>query len=133
MADQSTQDGANIQQWSYADQPNQNWNVIDLGNGDVAILSQHSGMAITVQGGRDQNGANIIQRTWNNSRQQRWRLEQVGGDFYRIVSVDNGKVLDVSEAGKEKGPTSTSGTMSIRRTSSGGSDESGNSLILWDA
>ena len=103
VADQSTRDGANIQQWSFADQPNQNWNVIDLGNGDVAILSQHSGMAITVQGGRDQNGANIIQRTWNNSRQQRWRLEQVGGDFYRIVSVDNGKVLDVSEAGKENG------------------------------
>ncbi len=103
VAEQSMQDGANIQQWSYADQPNQNWNVIDLGNNEVAIISRHSGRALTVQGGRDSNGANIIQRGWNNTRQQRWRLEQTGGDYYRIVSVDNGKCLDVTEQGKENG------------------------------
>lgn len=100
---QSTQDGANIQQWGYADQPNQNWDVVDLGNGEVAIISRHSGKAITVQGGRDNNGANIIQRSWNDNPQQRWRLEQVGGDYYRIVSVENGKCLDVTEQGKQNG------------------------------
>jgi len=100
---QSTQDGANIQQWGYADQANQNWDVVDLGNGEAAIISRHSGLALTVQGGRDNNGANIIQRSWNGTRQQRWRLEQVGGDYYRIVSVDNGKCLDVTAQGKENG------------------------------
>lgn len=103
VAEQGMQDGANIQQWSYADQPNQNWDVIDLGGNEVAIVSRHSGRALTVQGGRDINGANIIQRGWNNTRQQRWRLEQTGGDYYRIVSVDNGKCLDVTEQGKENG------------------------------
>ncbi len=103
VTEQGRQDGANIQQWSYADQPNQNWDVIDLGNNEVAIISRHSGRAITVQGGRDNNGANIIQRGWNNTPQQRWRLEQTGGDYYRIVSVDNGKCLDVTEQGKENG------------------------------
>jgi hypothetical protein len=103
VTEQSTQDGANIQQWSYADQPNQNWDVIDVGKGEFAIISRHSGKAITVQGGRDNNGANIIQRTWNNSAQQRWRLEKVSGDYYRIVSVDNGKCLDVTERGKQDG------------------------------
>lgn len=103
VTEQGMQDGANIQQWSYADQPNQNWDVIDLGNNEVAIISRHSGRAITVQGGRDNNGANIIQRGWNNTPQQRWRLEQTGGDYYRIVSVDNGKCLDVTEQGKENG------------------------------
>jgi hypothetical protein len=103
VTEQSMQDGANIQQWSYADQPNQNWDVIDLGNNEVAIVSRHSGRALTVQGGRDNNGANIIQRGWNDTRQQRWRLEQTGGDYYRIVSVDNGKCLDVTEQGKENG------------------------------
>jgi hypothetical protein len=103
VTEQGMQDGANIQQWSYADQPNQNWDVMDLGNGDFAIISQHSGKALTVQGGRDNNGANIIQQGWNNSRQQRWRLEKVGGDYYRIVSADNGKVLDVTQQGKENG------------------------------
>ena len=100
---QSTQDGANIQQWSYADQPNQNWDVVDLGNGEVAIISRHSGKALTVQGGRDNNGANIIQRGWNDNPQQRWRLEQTGDDYYRIVSVDNGKCLDVTGQGKQNG------------------------------
>lgn len=103
VTEQGMQDGANIQQWSYADQPNQNWDVLDLGNNEVAIISRHSGRVLTVQGGRDNNGANIIQRGWNNTRQQRWRLEQTGGDYYRIVSVDNGKCLDVTEQGKENG------------------------------
>ena len=103
VTDRSNRDGANIQQWSYADQPNQNWEVIDLGNGESAIISVQSGKAITVQGGRDRNGANIIQESWRGTEQQRWRLERVGGDYYRIVSVDNGKCLDVTQAGKEDG------------------------------
>ena len=103
VTEQGMQDGANIQQWSYADQANQNWDVIDLGNREVAIISRHSGRALTVQGGRDNNGANIIQRGWNDNLQQRWRLEQTGGDYYRIVSVDNGKCLDVTEQGRQDG------------------------------
>ncbi len=103
VTEQSLQDGANIQQWSFADQPNQNWDVIELGNNEVAIISRHSGRALTVQGGRDNNGANIIQQSWRDSRQQRWRLEQAGGDYYKIVSVDNGKCLDVTQQGKENG------------------------------
>jgi hypothetical protein len=103
VTERSMRDGAAIQQWGYADQDNQNWEVIDLGNREVAIISRQSGKALTVQGGRDDNGANIIQRSWNDSPQQRWRLEQVGGDYYRIVSVDSGKCLDVTERGKQDG------------------------------
>lgn len=103
VTERSNQDGANIQQWSYADQPNQNWDVIDLGNGEAAIISRQSGRALTVEGGRDNNGANIIQQSWRGSTQQRWRLEQIGSDYYRIVSVDNGKCLDVTREGKEDG------------------------------
>jgi hypothetical protein len=103
VTERSNQDGANIQQWSYADQPNQNWDVIDLGNGESAIISRQSGRALTVQGGRDNNGADIIQQGWRGSPQQRWRLEQTGSDYYRIISVDNGKCLDVTEEGKQDG------------------------------
>lgn len=103
VTERSNQDGANIQQWSYADQPNQNWDVIDLGNNEAAIISRQSGRALTVQGGRDNNGANIIQQRWSGSRQQRWRLESIGSGYYRIVSVDNGKCLDVTEQGRQDG------------------------------
>jgi Ricin-type beta-trefoil lectin domain-like len=105
VTERSNQDGANIQQWSYADQPNQNWDVIDLGKGEAAIISRQSGRALTVQGGRTSNGANIIQQSWRGSPQQRWRLEQVGSDYYRIVSVDNGKCLDVTQQGRQDGAT----------------------------
>jgi hypothetical protein len=103
VTERGMQDGANIQQWSYADQPNQNWDLIDLGNNEIAIISKLSGRALTVQGGRDNNGANIIQQRWSDTRQQRWRLEQTGGDYYKIVSVDNGKCLDVTAQGKQDG------------------------------
>lgn len=103
VTERSNRDGADIQQWSYADQPNQNWDIIDLGKGESAIISRQSGRAITVQGGRDNNGANIIQQSWRGSAQQRWRIEQIGGDYYRIVSVDNGKCLDVTAEGRQDG------------------------------
>jgi hypothetical protein len=77
--------------------------VVDLSNGEVAIISRLSCKALTVEGGRDNNGANIIQRSWNDNTQQRWRLEQVGDNYYRIVSVDNGKCLDVAGAGRQNG------------------------------
>jgi hypothetical protein len=103
VTERGMRDGDNIQQWSYADQPNQNWDIIDLGSGEVAIISRHSGKAITAEGGRHNNGTNIIQRGWNASPQQRWRMEKVSGDYYRIVSVDNGKCLDVTEHSKQDG------------------------------
>lgn len=103
VAGGSTQDGANVQQWGYSNQAHQNWDLIDLGNGEIAILSRHSGMALTVQGGRDSNGANIIQRAWNDSRQQRWRFEEVNNGYFKIVSVDNGKCLDVAAQGRQDG------------------------------
>jgi hypothetical protein len=103
VAAQSMQDGANIQQWSYANQANQDWDVVDLGGNEVAIISRQSGKALTAQNNRDNNGANIIQRTWNDNRQQRWRLEAVKDDYYQIVSADNGKCLDVSNQSKQDG------------------------------
>ena len=96
-------DGANIQQWEYAGQANQNWDVIDIGNGVVAIINQNSGLALSVQGDRYRNGANIVQRQWKNNRQQRWRLQSVGDDYYAIINDDNGKCLDVSAQSRDNG------------------------------
>lgn len=99
----SLADGANIQQWDFARQPNQTWQVFDLGNGEAAILADHSGKALSVQGGSTFNGANIVQREWRNNPFQRWRLEQVGGAFYRIVNVGSGKSLDVRDQSRANG------------------------------
>jgi len=103
VTEQSLSGGASIQQWDYARQPNQTWEVMDLGNGEVAIISDHSGMALTVQGGSMVNGANIVQRQWRNNPFQRWRLEQVGGGFFRIINVGSGKSLDVRDQSRVNG------------------------------
>jgi hypothetical protein len=103
VVERSVRDGADVQQWEWADQPNQNWDVIDLGGDQVAIINRNSGKALTVQGGRDNNGANIIQRSWNDRPQQRWRLQRVDGDWYAIISVDNGKGLDVAGQSNDNG------------------------------
>jgi hypothetical protein len=103
VADRSAAEGASIQQWDYSNQPNQTWQVIDLGNGEVVILADHSGKALSVQGGGTFNGANIVQREWRNNPLQRWRLQQVSGGFYRIVNVGSGKCLDVTDQSRENG------------------------------
>jgi hypothetical protein len=103
VTEMSMAGGASIQQWDFARQPNQTWDVIDLGNGEVAIISDLSGMALTVQGGSMINGANIVQRRWRDNPFQRWRLEQVGGGFVRIINVGSGKTLDVRDQSRVNG------------------------------
>lgn len=100
VAGGSAAPGANVQQWSYAGQANQIFRVIDLG-GEVAIIAEHSGMALTVTGSQD--GANIVQREWRNTPFQRWRLERVNGNYYRIVNVGSGKSLDVAGQSRANG------------------------------
>jgi hypothetical protein len=96
-------DGATIQQWGYADQPNQNWNVIDLGNNEVAIVSAFSGRALDIQGEIGSDGSKIHQTEWNGGKTQRWRLEKTGNRWHRIVNVGSNKCLDVSNYSKENG------------------------------
>jgi hypothetical protein len=98
-----TRSGSNVQQWDYANQPNQKWDVIELGNGEFAILSQGSGMVLDVQGRSTANASNVEQLRWNGGANQRWRLEQSGGGYFRIVNAGSGKCLDVADQSRENG------------------------------
>jgi hypothetical protein len=92
--DRSSREGANVQQWEFADQPNQTWDVISQGRNEVAIVAQHSGMALTVDS--QANGGNVVQRRWSNNSRQRWRLQQLSEGWSQIVNVGTGRCLDVS-------------------------------------
>ena len=95
-----TFDHSNVQLWEYANQPNQNWEMVDLGNNEVAIVSQGSGMVLTVEGRG--NSANVDQSVWNGSSNQRWRLERRGGSSL-ITSVGSGRCLDVAGHSRDNG------------------------------
>jgi hypothetical protein len=103
IVDRSPKDGANIQQWVYADQPNQNWEIVDVGNNEVAIISAFSGRVLDIQGEIGSNGSKVHQTEWSGSKTQRWRLEKVGNSWHRVVNVGSNKCLDVSNYSKENG------------------------------
>jgi hypothetical protein len=94
---------ANIQQWSCAGQSNQYFDIVNLGNGEYAIYSQHSRMVMDVQGDSGRDGANVQQFRWNSGRNQRWRIERASGDYYRIVNVNSGKCLDLAGSSSADG------------------------------
>ena len=94
VAGWSREDGANVQQWTFAGQRNQRWDVIELGRGDVAIVSQNSGKVLDVSGFSTRNGGNVQQYRWSGQNNQRWRIEPTGRGV-RIVNVNSGKCLDV--------------------------------------
>src|SRR5262245_14037052 len=103
VVDRSTQDEAEIQQWSYADQSNQRWDVIDLGRGEFAIVSQGSRKVLDVSRGRNRDGAGVQQYHWQGDATQRWRLQKVSGSYYQIINVGSGKCLDVVDFSRQDG------------------------------
>jgi hypothetical protein len=106
VSDRSTADGANIQQWDYANQGNQNWEVINVGRGEFAIVNRRSGKVLDVPDNRIyDNGVNIQQYRWNSRANQRWRLENAGSGWFRIVNSASGKCLDVDSQSRDNGAT----------------------------
>lgn len=96
VQDRATWDAGNVQQWSFADQPNQKWDVIDLGDGQYSIINQASNRALEVAGKSDEDGANVQQFRFHNGDNQRWLIKRSGGGNYQIVNVYSGKCLDVA-------------------------------------
>lgn len=94
----SKDDGAPVQQWTYARQANQRWEVIQLDQRRVAIINEHSGKVL--EGSSD---GKVRQALWRNGDNQKWRLEPGGGGHYRIVNVKSGQCLAVDEKSKKDG------------------------------
>ncbi len=104
VQDRSTRSGTQVQQWSYSGQPDQRWNVIELGRGEFAIVSVGTGQVLEVAGGDLRNGGRVDQNRWIGSPSQRWRLQKKG-DFNELINVASGKCLEV----KDKNPADGAG------------------------
>lgn len=98
VRESSNRDGANIQQWDFGGSPNQVWDVLDQGNGRVAIINKGSGLALDVTNGNPDDGANIQQFRFSGATNQLWQLER-NGSFMQIVNVATRRCLDV-DAGR---------------------------------
>ena len=103
VKDESTEDGAVVQQWSCARLPHQLWNVIELGRDEYSIISQSSKKALDVSGASIEDGARIVQTPFRDVDNQRWRLESAGSGLYKIVNTRTRKCLDLQEGKRDDG------------------------------
>lgn len=89
LSSQSSNDGVNVQIGDCRRGP-ADWELIDVGRGELAIVNRSTGRVLDVQGASGNDGANVQQYSWNGSGAQRWRMQ---GN--QIVNVGSGKCLDV--------------------------------------
>jgi hypothetical protein len=99
----STQDGANVQQWTCNGTPAQSFKVESLGGDNVRLVNTSSGKCVDVAGNGTADGTNIHQWTCLGNGAQTFRVEDLGGGQVRLVNPQSGKCADVAAAGTNDG------------------------------
>ncbi|GAA2326859.1 non-reducing end alpha-L-arabinofuranosidase family hydrolase [Streptomyces cuspidosporus] len=94
----ATEDGARITQWTRNDQNQQQWQLVDSGDGYYRIKSRHSGKVLDVQNRSTANGGSIVQWTDLNGTNQQWRLADSSDGYVRFISRHSDKALEVQGA-----------------------------------
>ncbi len=109
VADNSTADGANIQQWTYSGGTNQQWVVSPVDSrigGDFSyfsIIGVGSGKSLDLTNWSLDNGANIQLYSAGTGATQQWYLEYAEDGWFYIRSRQSGKPLDVYNWSTEDG------------------------------
>lgn len=103
VSGRSHDDGADIIQWEYSGNTNQQWDLTDLGNGYYAIRAAHSGKSVDVYEWNTENGADARQWTWLEGHNQQWAIDDVDGGTYSITSRFAGTSLEVYDFSTENG------------------------------
>lgn len=99
----STTDGTAIIQWTWSGANNQQWRLVDVGNGYHQILNRNSGDALDVNQSSTVDGTAIIQWPWNGGNNQQWQIIDNGGGYYRIINRNSGDALDVNQGSTANG------------------------------
>ncbi len=88
VANGSSADNANIQQWSYNGLDAQKFKVVSDGNGYYHILTGASGYSkcVDVAGAKATDGANILQYTYKGAANQQFKFEQQSDGSYAILT-----------------------------------------------
>ncbi|MGW6752152.1 non-reducing end alpha-L-arabinofuranosidase family hydrolase [Streptomyces sp. NPDC055006] len=99
----ATDDGARITQWARNDQPQQQWQFVDSGDGYYRIKSRNSGKVLDVHNWSTANGGAIVQWTDLNATNQQWRLADSSDGYVRLISRHSNKALEVQGASTADG------------------------------
>lgn len=107
VANGSTSNNANIQQWAYNGCDAQKFKIVSDGDGYYHILTGATGYSkcVDVAGGKSTDGANILQYTYKGSTNQQFKIELQSDGTYAILTRASGCAsgLDVYNWSTESG------------------------------
>ncbi|MCI8825708.1 MAG: RICIN domain-containing protein [Lachnospiraceae bacterium] len=103
----SSENTANIRQWTYNGADAQKFKIVSNGNGYYRILTGASGYrkGLDVEGGKSADGTNIQQYNYNGSMHQQFKVERQADGTYAILTGASGGTsgLDVYDWSNEPG------------------------------
>lgn len=102
----STENGAKVQQWSYAANPNQKWVLTHRGANQYTVTSAQTGKGLDLASSNLLSGDHIsMWSLWNGvgSANQRWLLTEADPGYYRLVAVPSGLSLGIVGASSANG------------------------------
>ncbi len=107
VANGSSDNNANIQQWAFNGCDAQKFKIVSNGNGYYHILTGASGYSkcVDVAGGKATDGANILQYNYKGSTNQQFKIEKQSDGTYAILTRASGCAsgLDVYNWSTESG------------------------------
>ncbi|GAA3744829.1 hypothetical protein HDA32_002856 [Spinactinospora alkalitolerans] len=93
----STENGAEIRQYTNTGAVNQQFRFVDAGGGYYALINRNSGKAVDVWERSTEDGAEIRQYTDNGGTNQQFRVEDSSNGDVRLINRNSGKALEVWE------------------------------------
>ncbi|RRJ30154.1 RICIN domain-containing protein [Halocatena pleomorpha] len=102
VANASTEDGANVQQWPANGHQTQQWYVEEVTNGEYRLVNENSGQLLEVATASTADGANVRQYSDTGCACQRWYINDEGS-VYTLEAVHSNKLADVEGASTEDG------------------------------
>ena len=113
----STTDGGAVVQQTADATANQQWRLIDAGNGQYKLQNVNSGLLLGIAGGSGSPGATAVQWDDNGNSDHLWQVIDAGSGYVKLVNVRSGLPLDVS------GASTNSGAVTLQNTDNGADSE----------
>lgn len=96
----STANGGQIVQWTHDSDPDQQWTLLNAGNGYYYIENVNSGLVLDDTNGSTSNGTQMQQwQLTSGDANQEWQINSLGNGYYTFTNRTSGLALDLTSGG----------------------------------
>lgn len=108
----SSDNGANVSQWSYWDGAHQQWRLLANDDGSHRLINRSSGQVLDVAGRSLEENANVLQWPWKsaNNANQRWEIHELGNGAFSLMALHSRKALQVMDGSTNSGANIVQGS-----------------------